>query len=165
MRVYRLLSRTGLLLALWWVLVAADPASLAFGAVAAVAAALLSLRLSPADRAEFRAWRVVPLLGPFFVHGLRGGLDVSWRAFHPRLPVEPGWVKLRLASDHATANALLGGMISVLPGSLAAGPADGTMDLHLLHAPSFDPREFEEDQRRVLGLFGRQVERARIPDA
>lgn len=158
-------SRAGLLLALWWVLVAADPASLAFGTVAAVAAALLSLRLSPADQAGFRAWRVVPLLGPFFVHGLRGGLDVSWRAFHPRLPVEPDWMKVRLASNHATANALLGGMISVLPGSLTAGSADGTMDLHLLHAPSFDPREFERDQRRVLALFGRQIEPARLPDA
>lgn len=165
MRLNRLLCRAGLLLALWWVLAAADPASLAFGVAAAVAAALCSLRLSPAGRAGFKPWRIVPLLGRFFFHGLRGGLDVSWRAFHPRLPVEPIWMKVRLASDHATANALLGGMMSVLPGSLAAGPADGTMDLHILHGPGFDPLDFEKDQNRVLGLFDRRIKPAETRDA
>lgn len=165
MRVYKFFSRVGLLLVLWWVLVEANPASLVFGAVAAVAASYLSLTLYPVDQAGIRAWRLVPLLGWLCVQGLRGGLDVAWRAIHPRLPVDPAWTKVRLTSDHAAANSLLGGMISVLPGSLAAGPANGVMDLHLLHGPSFDLLEFERDQRRVLGLFDRRIESAGPFDA
>lgn len=164
MRIHRVLSRAALFLLLWWVLAAGDPASLVFGAAAAAAAALLSLKLHPLDRAGVRAWRLMPLFGSFFVHGLRGGLDVAWRAIHPRLPIAPGWTRVRLASDHAAANALLGGIVSLVPGSLAAAAAEGAMDLHLLDAPGFDPRAFERDQRRVLGLFDRRIDRAGRPD-
>ena len=165
MPVYKFFSRAGLLLVLWWVLVGADPASLAFGAVAAAAAAFLSLRLYPLDHGGVRAWRLVPLFGSLFVHGLRGGFDVSWRALRPGVPIDPVWTRVRLASDHAAANALLGGMISLVPGSLAAASAGGTMDLHLLHAPSFDPGEFERDQRHALGLFDGGIEKAGGSDA
>ena len=158
MRIYKVFSRAVLFLLLWWVLVAADPASLVFGAPAAAAAAFLSLRLHPLGRAGIRAWKLIPLFGAFFLHGLRGGLDVAWRAIHPRLPIHPGWTKVRLASDHAAANTLLGGMVSLVPGSLAAAAAEGTMDLHLLDAPSFDPQAFERDQSHVLGVFDGRID-------
>ena len=165
MPVYKFFSRTGLLFVLWWVLVASDPASMLFGAVAAAAAAFLSARLHPLDHRGVRAGRLVPLFGSLFVQGLRGGFDVSWRALQPRLAIDPAWTRVRLASDHAAANALLGGIVSLVPGSLAAASAGGTMDLHLLHAPSFDPGEFERDQRHALGLFDGGIEKAGGSDA
>lgn len=151
-----------LYLALWWMLVAADLSSLPFGLAAAAVAALLGLRFQPAGHRGLRPWRLAPLFGRFALHSLRGGIEVSWRALHPRLPIDPAWTGVRLASDHRAANWLLGGMVSLAPGSLATGSDGGSMDLHLLYAPGFNPREFERDQRAVLRLFGRRIENAGV---
>ena len=149
-----------LYLVLWWMLVAADFSSLPFGFAAAAVAALFGLRFQPAGDRRLRPWRLAPLFGRFVLHSLRGGIDVSWRALHPKLPVAPAWTEVRLVSGHRTANWLLGGIVTLAPGSLATGPERRSMDLHLLHAPGFNPREFERDQRSVLQLFGRRNENA-----
>jgi multicomponent Na+:H+ antiporter subunit E len=157
MRVTSVLSRAVLFALLWTALTGGAAQAWAYGAAATGIATWLSLRLYPADRPGIRIWRAVLFLPTLLVRGFLGGLDVARRALDPRLPVRPGWVTMPLGTRFGPAGALLGGVISILPGTLAAGPQDGTMDVHLLHADGFDPAELEREERRILGLFDRRI--------
>ncbi|WP_191084011.1 Na+/H+ antiporter subunit E [Roseococcus microcysteis] len=124
-------GRRGLLLGLlWFVLVGPDPAALLPGLLAVGAATWLSLRLLPPVSA-LRAWRLALMLPPFLWRSLVGGVDVARRAFHPRLPLKPGWVEApcRLGGG---GRAVLGGGFSLMPGTLVAGTRRGQLLVHCL---------------------------------
>lgn len=157
-----LLNRTAIFAALWVVLTGGSVAALPYGAAAALAAGGLSLRLYPAELPGVQAWRVARFLPRFLVQGVLGGLDVARRAIDPRLPISPGWVSVPLTSRHEAANVLLGGVVSILPGTLAAGPGDGMMEVHVLHLPGFTPADLSADERRILDLFDRRIETAGV---
>lgn len=158
-----ILNRSATFALLWIILAGATAEALPYGAVAVFAATLLSLRLYPADLPGVVAWRVATFLPRFLLQSVLGGLDVARRAVDPRLPVVPGWVELNLANRHAEANVLVGGVMSIMPGTLAAGPGDGTMAVHVLHMPSFIPTDFHADEQRVLGLFDRRIHASGAP--
>ncbi len=101
------------------------------------------------------AWRVVRFLPRFLMQAVLGGADVARRAVDPRLPVAPGWVRLPLTGTLDHVNVLVGGIISVLPGTVAAGPADRIMDVHVLNLADLSLEELRADERRVLALFDR----------
>jgi multicomponent Na+:H+ antiporter subunit E len=109
----------------WLVLTGADAGDLAAGLVAAVAATWASLRLMPPQQWDLRPIR----LGEFVLHFLRqsivAGTDVALRALAPRLSLRPGFVvyQARLPPD-AERNAFCA-IISLLPGTLPCGPAEG----------------------------------------
>ena len=73
------------------------------------------------------------------------------------MPVKPGWIRFLLGNLNDEANALLGGFISILPGTLSAGPQDRQMDVHVLNSSGFDLAELATEERRVLALFGRRT--------
>ena len=86
-----------------------------------------------------------------------GGLAVARRVLDPRLPVRPGWFRIPLSTNIVEVNAVLGGVVSVLPGSLAAGVRGGALEVHVLDIDDFDTRSLEAEERRVLRLFGAPV--------
>lgn len=138
----------------WWIVTGGDAASLPFGAVAAALAATAGWWLSPSSRPVLRPLRFAAFVGPFLVQGLRGALDVALKALHPGNRIEPGWVTFPLSQPGGTVNAILGGVISVLPGTLAAGPEGDLMAIHILHVPGFDPASLSAEEGRVLAMVG-----------
>lgn len=157
MHLVSVLNRSVILALLWVVLTGGAVDSLPYGVATVVAATVLSMRLYPTDQPGIVAWRVAGFLPRFLAQGLLGGLDVARRAVDPRLPVAPGWVRVTLSNRHEAANVLLGGVISILPGTLSAGPGDGTMEIHVLHMQGFTPNEMQSEERRILGLFDRRI--------
>lgn len=158
-----ILNRSAIFALLWIVLTGATAEALPYGAVAVLASTLLSLRLYPTDRPAVVAWRVVQFLPRFLWQGVLGGLDVARRAVDPRLPVAPGWIRLPLSSRHDAANVLVGGVVSIMPGTLAAGPGDGMMELHTLYLPGLALADLRADERRILDLFDRRIETVAPP--
>lgn len=142
---------------LWLVLTGGTASAWAYGAMAAATAGALSLGLYPADRQGVQIWRAALFVPTLFVRGFLGGLDVARRAIDPRLPIEPGWVRFQLGNRNDEANVLLGGVISILPGTLSAGPQDCQMDVHVLNSSGSDLAKLAEEERRVLALFGRRT--------
>ena len=165
MQLVSVLNRLAIFGALWVVLTGGGVDSLAYGAAAVAVATVLSLLIYPVDRPGVVVWRAAAILPRFLVQSVVGGLDVARRALDPRLPVAPGWVELPLASRQVEANVLLGGVVSILPGTLAAGPGDGdgAMALHVLNLPSFASADFHSEEQRVLGLFGPRVIASEAP--
>jgi len=147
------ISRLVLFGALWLALAGADPASLWFGLPAAAAATALSLRLYPASRPGLRIHRAVLFAPSLLARGLLGGLDVARRALDPRLPVSPGWIKLHTEGGTTEFRILLGGVISVLPGTLAAAPSCSTLDVHVLQSEGFDSASLRAEEGRIGRLL------------
>ncbi|MCC6007807.1 MAG: Na+/H+ antiporter subunit E [Rhodobacteraceae bacterium] len=114
----------------WLALTGADPAALAPGLLVSIAAVWLSLRLLPA-RHPLVLWQVVRHLPRFVAGSVSGGVDVARRAFSPSLPLNPGWVEVPIDLPEG-ARAALGGELSLMPGTLAAGSEGNRLVVHLL---------------------------------
>jgi hypothetical protein len=91
------------------------------GALAAGLAASVSLRLVPPRRRTVQPLKIVKLMPGFLWASFLGGLDVIWRAFHPRMPLNPGWIVHRSRLPSSAARVALGSDLSLMPGTLAAG--------------------------------------------
>ena len=117
----------------WLVLTDADPGDLAAGLVAAVIATWASLRLMPAEQ-----WNLNPIkFARFVLHFLRqsivAGTDVALRALDPRLPLRPGFVVYQTHLRPGTKRNAFCAVMSLLPGTLPCGPAEGNgLTIHCL---------------------------------
>lgn len=140
-----LVARRALLFAAAWLALAGPNAEAVLpGLVAVAGATWLSLRLLP-PTSWVHLWRAVPLLPRFLWRSFAGGVDVARRAFDPRLPLAPGWVEVpsRLTGG---GRAVLGGGLSLMPGSLAAGTRQGRLLVHCLDANQPVGREIAADE-------------------
>jgi multicomponent Na+:H+ antiporter subunit E len=148
--------RLALFAALWWILVD----GLMYGLLVALLVLILTLVVSfvviPAVH-----WRL-PLIGiirfiPYFLAAsLRGGTDVARRAFHPGLPLRPGFVEHRLLLTPGPALLFFVGTVSLLPGTLSVQLSD-RLRLHVLDLDSHEPERLMELEQRVAALFGRPL--------
>jgi multicomponent Na+:H+ antiporter subunit E len=117
----------------WLVLTDADTGDLAAGLAAAVAATWASLRLMPAQQ-----WSLRPIkLAEFVLHFLRqsivAGVDVAQRALGARLRLRSGFVVYQTHLPPGTARDAFCAIMSLLPGTLPCGPAEGNgLTVHCL---------------------------------
>ncbi|KPQ06269.1 MAG: multicomponent Na+:H+ antiporter subunit MnhE [Rhodobacteraceae bacterium HLUCCA12] len=125
-----IVRRTALFATIWIVLSENSAESVAFGLPAVAGAVWMSLRLqSPAH--GLRLWRAAALLPGFLAGSLAGGLDVARRAFSLRPVLRPGWV-VHSTSLLPGGRVALGGELSLMPGTLAAGCEGDRLLVHVL---------------------------------
>jgi multicomponent Na+:H+ antiporter subunit E len=162
---YRLIAfvlRSALLFGFWLLLLepgsfslAAIGVDLAVGAVAAVCAALLSLRLLPPGRGAPRPLPLLRLVMRFLMQSLVAGLDVARRALDPRLPLHPGLVRHRTALPPGTGQALFGALTSQVPGTLAVrSERSGELLYHCLDLRQDVARGLAADEAMFLRVWG-----------
>jgi multicomponent Na+:H+ antiporter subunit E len=150
-----LLGRTLLFSGLWWVLVEDYPGSWWFGLPMALLAALTSIAFR---RPQEKHWSLPGFLQflPFFLwQSLRGGIDVAGRAFHPRLPLAPGFLELMLHLPPGPARVFLADTLSLLPGTCSVDlDQRGNLRIHALDTASFKEADVRQVEARVAALFG-----------
>jgi len=147
------IHRALLFAAVWLVLTGADPAGFAAGLAVSAAAVWLSLHLLPA-RHPFKLWRMTLHFPRFVIGSVRGGVDVALRAFSPGLRLNPGWIEV--PSDLPDgARAALGGELSLMPGTLVAGSADGKLIVHLLDTDAGFDAAIPREEAEIAALIGR----------
>jgi multicomponent Na+:H+ antiporter subunit E len=110
-----------------------DPADLPIGLFAATLATWTSLRLLPPVKVKLR----LPALATFTLHFMRqsvsAGVEVAWRAFSPRLPLDPGFVVYPCRLRSTGARSAFCAVSSLLPGTLPAGADEnGVLLVHCL---------------------------------
>lgn len=147
-------KRATLLALVWLALTSAAGDGLVVGALAVAAATFLSLRLLPPSR-PVRLWHLVFLLPGFLWRSLLGGIDVVWRACHPRLPLRPGWLDLPSALPDG-GKAVLGGEFSLMPGTLVAGSRQGRLLVHLLDSGQDHEPALRREEARLARTFSTQ---------
>ena len=122
-----------LFLAFWLMIAGYNPSDLPIGLIAAAAATWTSLRLLPRVKVQLRLLSLATFTLHFLRQSVSSGVEVAWRAFNPRLPLNPGFVvypcRLRTAGSRSAFCALS----SLLPGTLPAGSDEkGALLIHCL---------------------------------
>lgn len=142
----------------WLVLTNAQHDALAPGLGVSIAATWLSLRLLPA-RHPVMLWRLARHLPRFVAGSLKGGVDVALRAFSPRMRLNPGWIEVSCDLPDG-ARAALGGELSLMPGTLAAGSAEGKLLVHLLDTDAGHDTAIPREAAYIAALIGRRSQQA-----
>lgn len=154
--------------ALWIVLTEADAEALAVGVVAAATASWASLRLL-----EPHAGRVRPLaIARFAIHFMKlsvySGIDVAWRALHPRRPLDPDLVAVRTSLPPGMARTTLASELSLLPGTLAVSQDGTEIVLHCLDRTQPITAQMRYEEALIERILGTASDRPTVspgPDA
>ncbi|MCH8488322.1 MAG: Na+/H+ antiporter subunit E [Oceanicaulis sp.] len=147
------LKRAVLMALVWLALTGGDAQAWVYGAVAVVCATALSLILLPAGPRPARVLRLFALFPGFLMRSIVGGVDVAWRALHPRLPVSPGWVSQKTSMRDGPARSLFGAETSLLPGTLSAGCDEAGLKIHCLDASERTQTRLAAEEKRLARAF------------
>jgi multicomponent Na+:H+ antiporter subunit E len=127
------LWRGAALFLLWMLLIrSVKPSDLMVGVLASAAACWVSLRLLPPSCGCVRFSQLLALLPHFLWESVLAGVDVARRALHPGLPLQPGFVTCQLGFPPGFARNTFATITSLVPGSMAAGEAEGEIVYHCL---------------------------------
>lgn len=127
------LTRATAFLVFWIILLpSAKPADLIIGGIAVFAATWASLVLLPPEAGRIRFGALFMLLPHFLWQSVLAGVDVARRAFDPRMPLRPGFVRCQLGLPRGLARNTFATITSLLPGSVPAGEEEGAIVYHAL---------------------------------
>jgi multicomponent Na+:H+ antiporter subunit E len=141
------LARAAALFALWIVLIrSVQPADLVVGVLTVTVATWASLRLLPPDAGRVKLGALATRLPRFLWQSVRAGIDVARRAFDPRLPLAPGFVKYRTGFPRGLARNTFATITSLVPGTVPADDGDDGILYHCLDTgqPVLDDLAVEE---------------------
>lgn len=144
-------AQTAVLLGLVWMALdgLANPVP---GIAFALGGAALGAWLVPGQPYPWRPLRVALFGGYFLYESLRGGVDVAWRALHPRLPLAPETFDYPLWLPEGMPRTVMVSTVSLLPGTLSVDVDDaGLLRVHALVPGSASG--LDTLQRRVAHLF------------
>jgi multicomponent Na+:H+ antiporter subunit E len=147
----------GLCVALWGVLAGGEPGSWAIGLPVSLICGLLIARVLPAGDVRIDARGVLAFVPFFLRRSLAGGVDVARRALAPTLDVAPYMVQYRLGLPaDGPARIVFLNVLSLLPGTLAAGVERDTVQVHVLGGAAA-----EDGLRELETAVGRMFRPAR----
>lgn len=147
-----IVSRTGMLLLIWWILTDGAASSWWIGVPAVVLAVMASVALlPPVHLVWYECLRFVPF---FLMRSLIGGTDVAWRAFHPRMPIDPDLIEYPLRLPPGLSRVFMSNTVNLLPGTLSAALDQNIMKVHVLDRKKDFLAELEAVEQNVARLFG-----------
>ena len=89
---------------------------------------------------------------------IKGGLDVSYRVLHPRMPIRPGIVRIKSILKTDTGKSVLANCITLTPGTLTIDVTDGgVFYIHWLYVLSRDDEEAAEHVLRRFEWFIQRI--------
>jgi len=89
---------------------------------------------------------------------LKSNIDVAYRVIHPKLPINPGIVKVKTSLRSDAALTFLANSITLTPGTFCVDikPEEGTIYIHWLDVKSQD---IEQASRLIVDKFENVLER------
>jgi len=88
------------------------------------------------------------------MNSLIGGIDVAWRAFHPRLPIAPDLIEYPLRLPPGQSQVFMANTVNLLPGTLSAALDRNIMKVHVLDSQKDFLSELEAVEQNVARIFG-----------
>jgi multicomponent Na+:H+ antiporter subunit E len=149
----------------FWILLSGklDAAHLSAGAAAALLIGVAAGRLwalPPTIGAAARhplsglRWARVMLYVPWLVWEIvASGLQVAYVVLHPRMPIDPRLVRVRVKLPHTLANLTFANSITLTPGTVTLDVEGDEFLVHALTPASASAIELGELQRVVAALF------------
>lgn len=151
---------------LWWLLTAGDVVSWLVGLPTVLLAWLayrhLRLRTVTASAPlvlTTLSWQGILRFIPFFLlESIRGGVDVAWRVWLLRIPVQPDFLVYSVHLPAGTARAVFLYTIGLLPGTLSVEMDDnGQLHIHALMADAAAQAGVVRLEQRIAAVFGLNV--------
>lgn len=100
-------------------------------------------------------WRELLRFIPFLLaRALRGGMDVAWRALHPRLPLNPGLIEYPLRLPQGLPRVVMANTVNLVPGTLTAEVKAGALQVHVIDRQAPFLEELEAVENAVARMFG-----------
>jgi multicomponent Na+:H+ antiporter subunit E len=152
------LKRFLFLAVIWLALTKGDSGGLIVGGVVAASGVWLSLRLLPPGEHGVSLIALARKFPAFVWRSVLGGVDVAWRALHPRMPLKPGWVIVPTALPEGGARVALGGEFSLLPGTLVAGSRDDNLLIHCLDTDQQIESAIRREEEDIAAATGLRLE-------
>lgn len=148
--------RAVLLALVWWALTEGAGGWL-FGVVVVGLATFASLWLAaPGHRPSLRGTlRFVPY---FLAQSLRGGIDVAYRALHPRLPIAPAWRFYELRLPIGPARVFLMNALTLMPGTLSVEIEGDNLRIHVLDGRAPIEPALRRLETHVAQAFGVRID-------
>jgi multicomponent Na+:H+ antiporter subunit E len=153
-----LISRTAILAFTWWVLSQGAYDSWQVGLPAILTAIIIDYRLSPPKGNRWSLGGSLVYAFYFLKLSITGGIDVAWRTYHPRLPLNPAIIEYPLRLTSLSARNLFVCTVSLLPGTLSAELGDNILFVHVLDVGRPFKQELKIIEDRVAAVFQPQAQ-------
>jgi multicomponent Na+:H+ antiporter subunit E len=149
------LPRAAIFFVFWLILSGTKTDDLVVGALTAIAATWVSLRLLPAGQWSLSPVALARLVLRFPLQSLTAGIDVARRAFDPRLPLRPGFVVYRSRLVPGASRNAFTTLTSLLPGTLPCGADDrGGLVIHCLDMDQPVIEQLSTEEVLLLDVLG-----------
>jgi len=149
---FSIVSRLSIFLLIWWILTNGVTSSWWFGVPAVLLALITSLVLMPPMHL---VWFECIKFIPFFIkNSFVGGIDVAWRAFHPRLPITPALIEFPMRLPAGLSQVFMANIVNLLPGTLSASLDRNIMKVHVLDSENDFMTELDQVEQSVARVFG-----------
>jgi len=137
----------------WWAFTEGRWDEWGVAIVVIFAAALASFHVLP-----LRSWRwsltgLLRFIPYFLQQSVLGGLDVAWRALHPRMPIKTGLEDFNTRLPRELPRVFLAWTVSLLPGTASVRLVDDQLTVHVLFDEDFESR-MREVEDRIAKIFG-----------
>ena len=100
-------------------------------------------------------WALVYLF-VFLWECVKANFDVAYRVIHPRLPIKPGIVKVKLGVKTEIGRAMLANSITMTPGTITVDIIDDLIYIHWIYVSSTDHEIYA---RKICGRFEKYIRR------
>lgn len=151
-------KRFVLLFACWLALASGDPSAWIPGGFASAVAVTVGLRFPARERYDVRIAAMLRQWPGFVRRSLLGGLDVASRAFDPRLLLSPRWLSYPTRLPPGAPRVWLGAIVSLVPGTLAAGMSGDDLHVHCLDGEAPVEAQISSEERQIARIFGLPLE-------
>lgn len=132
------------------------------GLIASLIVAILFHEILPQEHIVFispiRIFWALVYIPVFFYYVIKANLDVVYRALHPRMPINPGIVKIKTNLKTQSGITALANSITLTPGTLTVDLTDdGFLYVHWINVKSDDVEEATEFIARRFEWFLRKI--------
>lgn len=150
-----------LILLLWFAFVwSLDVPDLLAGIVVAFLVVWLFSDIFPAEIGRIfhpiRFFWLIVYLPVFAWQVVKSNLDVTYRVFHPEIPIRPGIVKVKTVLKTDIAKTFLANSITLTPGTLTVDFIDDILYIHWINIISDDP---EVETKIIVSKFEKYLKR------
>jgi multicomponent Na+:H+ antiporter subunit E len=146
--------RASLLAFLWWILVGLDGEAWLIGIPVILTATAVSMMIAPVLGWKIRPIKAMIFLGYFVWSAIKGGIDVTSRAFRPSLPIKPGFITHYFRLPPGSSRVFMADVASLLPGTLSSGLEEDCLVIHALDLDLKVEESMRDLENRVASLFG-----------
>lgn len=103
-----------------------------------------------------RYFYLIIYLFVFIWECIKANFDVAYRVLHPKMPIKPGIVKVKLDVKSDMARTILANSITMTPGTISVDIVDDYLYVHWIYVSSENPEEYG---RIVSGRFEKHIKR------